>query len=70
MTTNVAIIRDGTVENVIVVAAIEDVQTPAWKTSLGSAALVPVPDGVACSPGWAWDGETFTAPPVSDPAPQ
>lgn len=33
------------------------------------AACVEVPDGVAVSEGWTWDGETFAPPPPPEPAP-
>lgn len=54
-----AIVQNGLVTNVVEVADLES-----WTPESGE--LVEVSDETRVSPGWTWDGSTFTAP---DPAP-
>ena len=51
----VAIVRNGIVENVIVVDVMTDIQGPVWVALFAGANLVPVPDGTPCGPGWTYD---------------
>lgn len=56
--------------NVINVIMWDGVETPSEDSatplldSFGGAALVLVPDGAPVGPGWSYDGQSFTAPPV------
>jgi hypothetical protein len=69
----IAIIRDGLVENVIVAADLDTVQTPEWKAALGDAIVGDVDDLPQAAPGcgYRYSDGTFSPPEQApaDPAP-
>lgn len=58
---NYAIVENGNVVNVILWDGSAQWQPPAGAT------VVEVPDGVACGPGYTFDGTNFIAPPAPPP---
>lgn len=61
-----AVVRDGVVENTMVVESVESVQSGPWLEFLGDAVVVEVLDGESVSPGWLFDPDAdprFAPPP-------